>query len=136
MKRILILEDNLETLALLEMNLNERFQVEGFSKGTAALAKIFIAYRDGWQFDALILDCALPYFDGFTIARIVRIAEKTGITKTPMKIAFFTAYPQTVERSTLLDEVKADNYWRKPDDIVRLPELITEWLAQNQEVTV
>lgn len=134
MKRILILEDDIATLSLLELQLSKQFEVECFSKGTAALAKIFIAYRDGWQFDALILDCALPFFDGFTIARIVRMAEKTGITNQPVKIAFFTAYTRTVESSTLLEEVQADNYWRKPEDMVRLPELIADWLKESENI--
>jgi CheY-like chemotaxis protein len=131
MKRVLLLDDDRDTLSLLEKSLSERFEIEAFAKGTAALARIFIGYRDGWQFDALVLDCALPLFDGFTIARIVRMAEKTGITNVPVKIAFFTAYPQTVERSTLLEEVKADQYFRKPEDIIRLPQLISEWLCNG-----
>jgi DNA-binding response OmpR family regulator len=133
MKRILVLEDDRDTLSLLEKSLAEKFEVEAFTKGTAALARILIGYRDGWQFDALVLDCALPHFDGFTIARIVRMVEATGITNTPIRIAFFTAYPQTVESSTLLEEVKADQYFRKPEDIIRLPELISEWLCEGAQ---
>lgn len=132
MKRVLVLEDDVDTLSLLQKSLGGQFEVEAFTKGAAALARIFIGYRDGWQFDALVLDCALPLFDGFTIARIVRMAEATGITNTPVRLAFFTAYPQTVESSTLLEEVKADQYFRKPEDIVRLPELISEWLCEAE----
>ena len=127
-KRILILDDDEATSELLSKSLSQYFEVDSFTRGTAALAEIFNGYRDGWQYDALVLDCALPHFDGFTIARIVRTAEKTGIVNHPVKIGFFTAYSKTVEQSSLLDEVKADQYWRKPDDIIALPQLISEWL--------
>lgn len=127
-KRILILDDDENICELLKRTLSHYFEVDSFTKGSAALAEIFAGYRDGWHYDALVLDCALPHFDGFTIARIVRTAESTGIAKDPVKIGFFTAYSKTVEQSSLLDEVRADQYWRKPDDIINLPGLITGWL--------
>ena len=129
MKKILLLEDDDDTLALLNHTLSAHFEVTSFSRGIDAIVEIFKGYRDGFQYDALVLDCALPYFDGFTIARMVRAAEKTEIVNKPVKIGFFTAYTKTVEQSSLLQEVRADRYFRKPEDIARLPELIVEWLA-------
>jgi DNA-binding response OmpR family regulator len=129
MKKILLLEDDEDTLALLNQTLSEHFEVTSFSRGIDAIVEIFKGYRDGFHYDALVLDCALPYFDGFTIARMVRAAEKTEIVNKPVKIGFFTAYPKTVESSSLLEEVRADRYFRKPEEIARLPELIVEWLA-------
>jgi len=132
MKRVLILDDNRDTLDLLQTSLSEVCDVCAFDRGIDALIKILTGYRDGWQFDALVLDCALPYIDGFTIARTVRQIEETGIAKQQTKIGFFTAYTQTVEQSTLLAEVKADRYFRKPEDMGQLPELISAWLREEK----
>ncbi len=97
------------------------------SSGVDALIAIFEAYKARDPFYALVLDCALPHFDGFTIARIVRMAEATGISPRA-KIGYFTAFTKTVEQSTLLDEVGAEAYWRKTEDVANLPELIRLWL--------
>jgi hypothetical protein len=46
--------------------------------GLDAAVAIFEAYKAEEPFAALILDCALPRLDGFTLAKIVRIAEGGG----------------------------------------------------------
>ena len=93
---------------------------------TDIIALLVQAFRP-LPFDALVMDCALPRLDGFTIAKIVRLAETTGVSKRT-KIGYFTAFPKTVEQSTLLEEVGAQAYWRKPEDTGNLPTLISLWL--------
>src|SRR4051794_38223378 len=96
--KILILDDEVETLALLATKLaSEPYELEFTDSGCKAVVEIFEAYDLGAPFDALILDCALPRLDGFTIARIVRLAESTGLAPRA-KIGFFTAFPETVEQ--------------------------------------
>jgi DNA-binding response OmpR family regulator len=128
--KILILDDDAETLALLATRLaDEPYSFEFVGSGCAAVSAIFEAYDLGDPFDAMILDCALPRLDGFTIARIVRLAETTEVAPRA-RIGFFTAFTQTVEQSTLLAEVGADAYWRKPEDVVELPQRMAEWLRK------
>ncbi len=135
--RALILDDEPDTIALLRSSFRGMpYETVLVERGIDALAAIFEAYKAGRPFAALVLDCALPHVDGFTIARIVRMIERTELVSKPMKIGFFTAYAETVEQSTLLQEVGADAYWRKPDDIIDLPFLIASWLKVEVERTV
>jgi len=126
--KILLLDDDELTLDFLKSAFASMpFDATFTATGIDALVKIFEAYRSGEPFTALILDCALPHFDGFTIARIVRIAEKTGISPRA-RIGYFTAFAKTVDQSTLLEEVGAEAYWHKPEDSTNLPQLIALWL--------
>jgi CheY-like chemotaxis protein len=130
-KRLLILDDFEDTAELLTARLaSDTCETVKATSGLQALKEIFTGYRQGKPFAALLLDCALPHFDGFTIARIVRTAEESGLGPRA-KIAFITAYGETVESSTLLQEVGADAYWRKPDDFEVLPTLVEQWLANK-----
>lgn len=130
-QKLLILDDEPDIVAMLAKAFkNLPYQAEFFTRGVDAVKAIFEAYNQCEPFDALIMDCALPHLDGFTIARIVRLAEATGISKRA-RIAYFTAFPKTVESSTLLDVVGASAYWRKPEDTGELPKLIQVWLDQE-----
>ncbi len=127
-QKILVLDDDTEIISLLARGLRDApFDAVFVTSGVEAVLTIFEAYDAGSPFDALIMDCALPRIDGFTIAKIVRLAESTGIAKRA-KIGYFTAFPQTVEQSTLLQEVGAEAYWRKPEDTPNLAALIEMWL--------
>jgi CheY-like chemotaxis protein len=125
----LILDDDESTLEMLAAAVVKfPFEVVFASRGIDALIAIFEGYRDELPFSVLVLDCALPLVDGFTVAKAVRLLEKSDITTGRARIGFFTAYPESVERSTLLQEVEAEAYWRKPDDAAELPEVIASWL--------
>jgi DNA-binding response OmpR family regulator len=126
--KILLLDDDESTAGLLALAFARMpYEARVVTSGLDALIAIFEAYRTGEPFNALVLDCALPHFDGFTIARIVRLAEKTDVSRRA-RIAFFTGYDKDVERTTLLEEVGAEAYWQKPNDVANLPELIRLWL--------
>lgn len=129
--KIMLLDDDPELLPLLkEQFAGHPFEAHFVSTGLDALIEFFTAIKTDRPFDALILDCALPRFDGFTIAKIVRLVDATN-TGTRTKIGFNTAYSEDVERSTLLEEVQADAYFRKPIDALDLPNLVAEWLSQD-----
>lgn len=134
MKRVLLVDDEPETLELLKMRLaNAPFHATFCETGIEAIYQIFKAFRRRWCYDVLVLDCAMPHFDAFTIAKIVRLAEKTDIVPgCRSKIAVFTAFPETVEQSTLVAESGIDKYWRKPHDIVELGRYIAEWLKEDE----
>ena len=126
------MDDEPEVIALLAKSFGSLpFDAVFCASGVEALITIFEGYQAEQAFDALVLDCALPHFDGFTIARIVRMAEATGISKRA-KIGYFTAFAKTVEQSTLLEEVGAQAYWRKPEDMTELPALISAWLRVSE----
>lgn len=127
--RVLVLDDDEATLEMLAAAFRKfPFEVVFTSRGIDALIAIFEGYRDEMPFKVLVLDCALPLVDGFTVAKAVRLLEKSDITKARARIGFFTAYPESVESSTLLQEVEAEAYWRKPDDAAELPEVLASWL--------
>jgi len=58
--------------------------------------------------------------------------ESTGLTCTRANVAVITAYPETVEHSTLFRESGADKYWRKPADMLELPALLNEWFESEK----
>jgi DNA-binding response OmpR family regulator len=93
----------------------------------SATCSLRAAYRDGLPFDALILDCALPYVDGFAVARVVRCAEAQSEVFPRARVAFFTAFDKTVEKTTLLADVGADAYWPKDRAAHRIADLIEDF---------
>jgi two-component system, OmpR family, alkaline phosphatase synthesis response regulator PhoP len=102
-KTILLVEDE-ETLAIgLEYNLiDEGYKVERAKDGKEALDMF-----DNKEYDLIILDIMLPYFNGFEIAEKVR-------SKYPqMPILMLTARTATEDKVRGL-ELGADDYMTKP----------------------
>ncbi len=129
--RVMVVDDDEATLDMMRAAFAGcPFDAEFRASGVEAMALLFNTLAAGDFFDAYVFDCALPHFDGFTMARIVRLAEKTGICPAA-KVAFFTAFPQTVERSTLVEESGASLYIRKPEDAGALPRILTDWLMRE-----
>lgn len=101
--KILLVEDE-ENLALgLEYNLSE----EGYLVTLARDGKEAIKFIDENEFDLIVLDIMLPFFDGFEIAKHVR--EK----QPQMPILMLTARTQVEDRVKGL-ELGADDYLTKP----------------------
>jgi len=102
-KRILLVEDE-ETLAVgLEFNLQE----EGYTVDWAKDGKQAIEQFNTQDYDLIILDIMLPFFDGFEIAEIVR-------AKSPqMPILMLTARTSFEDKVRGL-ELGADDYMTKP----------------------
>lgn len=101
--KILLVEDE-ENLALgLEYNLSE----EGYLVTIARDGKEALKYFDENEFDLIVLDIMLPYYNGFEIAKHVR--EKHP----QMPILMLTARTQVEDRVKGL-ELGADDYLTKP----------------------
>ena len=101
--KILLVEDE-ENLALgLEYNLTEEGYIVSVAKDGREAIKLF----DGSEFDLIILDIMLPYYDGFEIAKHIR--EKSP----QMPILMLTARIKIEDRVKGL-EIGADDYLTKP----------------------
>lgn len=108
--KILIVEDE-ESLAI---GLEYNFQEEGFKVVWARDGKQALDFFHTQEFDMIILDIMLPYYDGFEVARIIR--EKSP----QIPILILTARTAAHEKVHGL-EIGADDYMNKP---FHLPELI------------
>ncbi|MBL6852522.1 MAG: response regulator transcription factor [Alphaproteobacteria bacterium] len=109
MARLLIVEDNEEFARLLA----GRLRAAGHTVSSAALMTEARHWLDGGQFDAVILDLALPDGDGLTLLRSLR---DTG---NPTPVLALTA------RNTIRERVEglsagADDYLGKPFDFDEL----------------
>lgn len=101
--RILLVEDE-ETLAVgLEYNLSE----EGYSVVRADDGRKALEYFESQEFDLIILDIMLPFYDGFEVAQKIR--EKSP----KMPILLLTARTGVKDRIKGL-EIGADDYLTKP----------------------
>ncbi len=101
--RILLVEDEESMAVGLEYNLiDEGFIVNWAKDGKEAL-KLF----ESKEFDLIILDIMLPYFDGYEIAKIVRSK------KPQMPILMLTARTSIEDKIRGL-EIGADDYMTKP----------------------
>lgn len=103
--RVLIVEDEsrlAETLR--ELMLEQRYQVDVVGNGADA-----IDYGLTDQYDLIVLDVMLPKFDGFQVARHLRLAH----ISTP--ILMLTAKDEVTSKISGLD-CGADDYMTKPFD--------------------
>lgn len=101
--RILLVEDE-ETLAVgLEYNLTD----EGYAVEWAKDGKQALNFFEAREYDLIILDIMLPYYDGFEIAKIVR--EKNP----QMPILMLSARTSAEDKIRGL-EFGADDYITKP----------------------
>lgn len=101
--KILLVEDE-KTLAVgLEFNLVEEGYVVEWAKDGREAISLF----ESGNFDIIILDIMLPYFDGFEIAEIVRKADPQ------MPILMLTARTSKGDKVKGL-ELGADDYITKP----------------------
>ena len=101
--KILLVEDE-ENLALgLEYNLTE----EGYKVTLAKDGREAISFFDKNEFDLIVLDIMLPYYNGFEIAKHVRENHPQ------MPILMLTARTQVEDRVKGL-ELGADDYLTKP----------------------
>ncbi len=101
--RILLVEDEENLANGLEYNLT----AEGYIVTLARDGKEAISFFDENEFDLIVLDIMLPYFNGFEIAKHIR--EKHP----QMPILMLTARTQVEDRVKGL-ELGADDYLTKP----------------------
>lgn len=109
--RILVVEDEESLAAGLEYNLTE----EGFRVTIArnGLEAIKIFKNNDNEFDLIILDIMLPFYDGFEVAREIR---KTSLQIPILMLTARTATEDVVEGL----EIGADDYITKPFELKEL----------------
>lgn len=111
LKRILLIEDNLEIVGLIREHLphySERFTLETASDGPSGLA---LAQNE--KFDVLLLDLMLPGMGGLDICKQIRQ------TNQDLLILMLTAKSSELDRVLGL-EIGADDYLVKPFSVAEL----------------
>jgi len=133
MKKILVIEDELNIYELIKYNLETQgFAVDGVQDGALAIKKIL-----EFKPDLIILDLMLPGKDGITICRDVR--TNADISFTP--IIMLTAKSEEFDKVLGL-EIGADDYMTKPFGIKELCARVkavlrrTELLSSKQEEAI
>lgn len=93
MKRIGLIEDNLETRLLTRLLLEKQYEIWEYEAGAEALADF-----EKRTPDALLLDISLPHMDGTEI--LAELRKRPGWESIP--IVAFTAYASETERRRYL----------------------------------
>ncbi|MDX1987706.1 MAG: response regulator transcription factor [Candidatus Obscuribacter sp.] len=106
--RLLLAEDDLQTLDTLAEWLSGDYEVEIFSDGLLTLEAALIG-----TFDLLVLDVGLPSLDGMTVCR--RYRESGGLAK----ILLLTGRNSTADKVEGLDS-GGDDYLTKPFSLLEL----------------
>ena len=120
---ILLVEDEENLAHGLEYNLTE----EGYKVTLAKDGKEAIKLFDENEFDLIVLDIMLPYYNGFEIAKHIR--EK----QPQMPILMLTARTQIEDRVRGL-ELGADDYLTKPFDSKELFIRVKNLLEQRKRL--
>ncbi len=132
--KILLLEDTDDIREPLKTLFErEGYEVMAYGSGIDAVLAFLGDMKEGRCFDVLLFDCALPSFDGFTVAQMIRLAESTQTTCHKARLIFFTGKTRTVEDGHLLSGLKYDAYLEKPLDFKELSALIRGWIFEGVE---
>ncbi len=124
--RILLAEDNQDTRRLIEFHLSEAgHEVHSVADGAAALDLAMSERASGREFDAVLLDMAMPRLDGFTVARRLRGVGYRG------EIVALTAHALPRDRKRCL-EAGCSHYFAKPFDWNDLLQLVATAAAPPQ----
>jgi two-component system cell cycle response regulator DivK len=121
-KRILVVEDNMDTYELvrfiLEKNGYETFlAVNGRDGVNAALKQ---------NPDLIIMDLSMPEMDGWTATGLIKQNARTS--KIPLIVV--TAHALPGDRKRALD-AGCDEYLIKPMDLLELVETVNAWLKKG-----
>lgn len=123
-KKILVIDDHLETVELIEMTLRRQgYEVIGVQSGAMGIEK-----AEAERPDLILLDIMMPDMDGLTVCRRIRNNERLN----QIPVIMFTAKTQAEEK-LMGFEAGADDYLTKP---TRPEELIArvEAILARQEV--
>ena len=126
-ERILIVEDNLQSMRLIEMTLKAKGYtlLEAFDGEEA----IEVAVRE--RPDLVILDIQLPKMSGLEVTKKLR--ETPGFAHTP--IIAITAYAMKGDKEKVID-AGCDLHLSKPINTRELPALIAQMLQQRRRDSV
>lgn len=109
MKRVLIVEDDKHTAALLR----EQLEFERFATSRAKTAEEALEALETTAFELVILDLGLPDQNGFEVCQAIRDRR----IRTPILV--LTARDETVDKVRALD-LGADDYLTKPFELAEL----------------
>ena len=123
-ERILIVEDNPQSMRLIEMTL--RAKSYALLKATDGEEALDVAMRE--RPDLIIMDIQLPKMSGLEVTRKLR--ESPAFSGTP--IIAITAYAMKGDREKALD-AGCNMHLSKPISTRDLPELIAQMLLQRQK---
>jgi len=123
-ERILIVEDNPQSMRLIEMTL--RAKSYALLKATDGEEALDVAMRE--RPDLIIMDIQLPKMSGLEVTRKLR--ESPAFSGTP--IIAITAYAMKGDKEKALD-AGCDVHLSKPISTRDLPELIAQMLLQRQK---
>lgn len=80
------------------------------------------------EFDIILLDVNMPYLDGYSVTRLIRLEEEKKHCHTP--IIAMTAYALTGDKEKCI-AAGMDDYISKPIDFKELSKLIDKWLMKK-----
>ena len=121
-KRILFVEDNEDTLALVSLLLNQA----GIGHTTARTMSDALTISREEKFDLILLDNRLPDGDGVDLCKLIREFDQ----KTPIVFYTAAAYPADQARGL---SAGAQRYLIKPNDIQILEHTISEILTGSSD---
>jgi CheY-like chemotaxis protein len=118
---ILLVEDNVVNQKVAAQQLKRLgYAVHIANNGEEALAKLQVQ-----EYRLILMDCQMPYMDGFAATRLIRQRESVLDKHTP--IVAMTANAMDGDR-TLCLEAGMDDYISKPVRIEQLRNILTHWL--------
>lgn len=128
--RFLIVDDNQETLILLEKIVSKHGECVTASNGNEALRLFREAHEQGKPFHLIFLDIMMPGMDGHEVLKAIRGTEKTEFPpEKKSKIAMLTALGSPSSRFTSYEE-GCEYYLTKPvikSEIIDIIEKTKEW---------
>ena len=122
-KKILVIDDHLETVELIEMTLRRHgYDVTGVQSGAAGIKK-----AKAERPDLILLDIMMPDMDGLAVCRQIRSDEELE----PIPVILFTAKTQAEEK-LMGFEAGADDYLTKPTRPEELIARVEAILARHE----
>jgi CheY-like chemotaxis protein len=114
-QRVLIADDDDDILELVNGYVTRKnFEVTAVKDGIDALIAVLHSVKDNRQYDAVILDCAMPFADGFSVVKAIRCLEANHVLKARTPIGLYTGYTELLAPSTLLEKSDIDGFVAKP----------------------
>lgn len=130
---MLLVEDDPTTAEVLAFGLRrEGLHVTPAHTGTRAMRHFWRAVDQGRPFPVIVLDCALPGLDGWSVAANIRRAEANVRGLKPARLVGYTGYGE--EAATLVadgDAAKFDQMFVKGVGWDQLLEGITQKAAEG-----
>lgn len=121
--KILIVEDNYDTRELNLFTLKQAgFEVTAAGSGGEALELL-----ENEEFDAVVLDLAMPVLDGLTVAEEIRNNEALHHDRKNVRLAFLTAFEIDGAIKRIAAKTRVEKIFKKLE-AVDLPNVLKEWL--------